>query len=244
MKIGIMIPCTSNCRRWATYLDSYLYNLTLKTFLLTYDQEHEYVFYIGVDRGDYLYDNKMQQDNFHRFVSIMKNIRFDFNYMNGIERGHLTKMWNRLFAKAYADNCDYFFQCGDDICFKTKGWVNECIKTILLVNGLGMTGPINNNPFILTQTFVSRRHMDIFGYYFPEEIINWYCDDWINEVYKEIKHFFPLTSHYCENTGGDPRYNINNDESFKENASFKRTIIRNLCSELVKRDVKKFVGIL
>jgi hypothetical protein len=243
MKVGILIPSTSKGRIWTTYLDSYLYNLTLKTFLLTYDQEHEYVFYIGVDKYDIIYDDKTQCENFRRFVSIMKNVRIDFIYMDGIEKGHLTKMWNRLFEKAYAENCDYFFQCGDDICFKTKGWINECIKMILLANGLGMTGPINNNPYILTQTFVSRKHMETFGYYFPEEIINWYCDDWINEVYKEINHYFPLTVHYCENAGGDPRYNINNDENFVVNGSFKRAVLRNLCSELVKRDSKKFVDI-
>jgi hypothetical protein len=241
MKVGIIIPCTSTGRNWSTYLDSYLYRLTLKTFLLTYDQEHEYVFYIGVDKHDIIYDDKNQRENFRRFVSIMKNVSIDFVYMDGIEKGHLTKMWNRLFEKAYAENCDYFFQCGDDICFRTKGWINECIRMILLANGLGMTGPINNNPYILTQTFVSRKHMEIFGYYFPEEIINWYCDDWINEVYKEIKRYFPLTIHYCENVGGDPRYNINNDENFIENGSFKRAVLRNLCSELVKRDVKKIV---
>jgi hypothetical protein len=244
MKVGILIPCTSKGRIWRTYLDSYLYNLTLKTFLLTYDQEHEYVFYIGVDKYDVIYDDKTQRENFCRFVSIMKNVSIDFIYMDGIEKGHLTKMWNRLFEKAYAENCDYYFQCGDDICFRTKGWINECIKTILLANGLGMTGPINNNPRILTQTFVSRKHMDVFGYYFPEEIINWYCDDWINEVYKEINHYFPLTVHYCENAGGDPRYSINNDENFIANGSFKKAVLRNLCSELVKRDSKKFIDII
>jgi hypothetical protein len=169
----------------------------------------------------------------------MQNVTIDFIYMDGIEKGHLTKMWNRLYEKAYAENCNYFFQCGDDIAFRTRGWINECIKTILSANDLGMSGPINNNPYILTQTFVSRKHMETFGYYFPEELVNWYCDDWINEVYKERKLFFPLVTHYCENIGGSPRYNINNDANFQDNSSAKRAMIRNLCSELVIRDVKK-----
>ena len=29
-------------------------------------------------------------------------------------------MWNVLFKQAYDDGCDYFYQCGDDIEFKTK----------------------------------------------------------------------------------------------------------------------------
>ena len=37
-------------------------------------------------------------------------------------------MWNILFKKAYNDNCDYFYQCGDDILFKTKGWNNLDLK--------------------------------------------------------------------------------------------------------------------
>ena len=50
-------------------------------------------------------------------------------------------------------------------------------------NNIGLTGPINNNSSILTQAFVSRRHMLIFGWFFPEEIKNWYCDDWYNIIY-------------------------------------------------------------
>lgn len=239
MKIGLLIPCTSKNRNWVTYLDSYLYYLTLKTFLNTYDKEHSYVFYIGIDRGDKIYDDRIQCENIKRFVSVMKNVSINFNYMDGIEKGHLTKMWNSLFRTAYDDGCDYFFQCGDDISFRTKGWVNECIKTISSAKDLGMSGPINNNPYILTQTFVSRKHMDIFGYYFPEEIINWYCDDWINEVYKKKGLFFPLLNHFCENLGGDPRYNINNDDNFSINSPFKKAVIKNACLELVKRDIEK-----
>jgi len=240
MKIGILIPSTSNNRDWKSYRESYLYNLTLKTFLLTYDKEHEYVFYIGIDCGDKIYDNPMEVEGIKRFVSVMQNVTIDFVYMDGITKGHLTKMWNRLFEKAYSENCEYFFQCGDDISFRTKGWINECIQTIILANGLGMTGPINNNPRILTQSFVSRRHMEAFGYYFPEELLNWYCDDWINEVYKNVNRFFPLRNHFCENLGGDPRYHINNDPNFQINSVKKRFQIRNTCTELVCRDTQKY----
>ena len=193
MKIGILIPSTSKGREWNSYKETYLYYLTLKTFLITYDQEHTYNFYIGIDKNDKIYDNEKEKGQLKRFISIMKNVDIEFMYMDGIEKGHLTIMWNRLFKKAYDDNCDYFFQCGDDIDFKTKGWVNACIETLKKSNGIGMVGPMNNNAFILTQSFVSRKHMELFGFYFPEEIINWYCDDWINDVYKNINAFFPPT---------------------------------------------------
>jgi hypothetical protein len=117
-------------------------------------------------------------------------------------------MWNVLFNIAYDDNCDYYYQCGDDIDFTTKGWVNDCIKRLINNNNIGMTGPINNNSSILTQSFVSSEHYKIFGYYFPDEIINWYCDDWINIVYKSNDQFYPLINHISLNNGGKERYNI------------------------------------
>ena len=100
--------------------------------------------------------------------------------------------WNIIFLKAYQDSCDYFYQCGDDINFKTSGWINDSISILEQHNNIGLTGPINNNNYILTQAFVSRKHMEIFGYFFPENIINWGCDDWYNFVYKP-DYFFPLS---------------------------------------------------
>ena len=119
-----------------------------------------------------------------RFNMAFKNVDFEFIHMENVKKGHLTKMWNILFKKAYDEDCDYFFQCGDDIQFTTKGWVSDCISLLQRNNNIGVSGPINNNARILTQTFVHRKHMEIFNFYFPERIINWCIDDWINLVYK------------------------------------------------------------
>jgi hypothetical protein len=237
MKIGILIPSTSKGRNWECYKESYLCKITLKTFLLTYDKEHSYEFYIGIDRDDPILDNEEIKKWCDNFKNVFKNINFYFIYMDGIVKGHLTVMWNRLFKKAFDDNCDYFYQCGDDIEFKTKGWINECIQKLQENKNLGLTGPINNNPRILTQTFVSRIHYNLFGYYFPEELINWCCDDWINEVYKNIDLFFPLLNQFCVNIGGEPRYVINNDDNYHLNMRTNTILLREQCGELIKRDV-------
>ena len=237
MKIGILIPSTSKGRNWLCYKESYLYNITLKTFLLSYDKEHSYEFYIGIDRGDPILDKDESKNGINNLKKVFKNLNFDFIYMDGITKGHLTVMWNRLFKKALDDNCDYFYQCGDDIEFKTKGWINDSIKKLQENKNIGLTGPINNNSRILTQSFVSRNHYNLFGYYFPEEIINWCCDDWINEVYKNINAFFPLLNQYCVNIGGNPRYVINNNSAYHLNMQNNTMLLRQECSELVKRDV-------
>jgi hypothetical protein len=62
MKIGLLIPSTSTGRPWTSVKESYLYNLTFKTFLLTQDPEHEYIFYIGIDKGDKIYDSPQKEE--------------------------------------------------------------------------------------------------------------------------------------------------------------------------------------
>lgn len=234
MKIGLLIPSTSNGRDWKTVDESYLFQYTINTFLQTMDPEHDYVFYIGIDRGDRIYDNPVEFNKINMLISMHPNISIHSVYMDGVEKGYLTKMWNILFKRSYDDNCDYFFQCGDDIAFKTTGWVNECISTLERSDGIGMTGPINNNMRILTQTFVSRKHMEFFGFYFTEELINWYCDDWINGVYKKANRFYPLLNHLCENLGGAPRYNVNNDIFFKSQFNQKRQTLEKKCNLLIE----------
>jgi hypothetical protein len=240
MKIGCIIPATSKDRVWTKIEESYLYQATLKSFVLTYDKEHQYIFYIGIDKNDPIYDNEDNKEKLRKFCSVMKNMEIEFIYMDGIAKGHLTVMWNRLFEKAFKDECDYFFQCGDDIEFKTKKWVNDCIDTLQQSGNIGLVGPINNNPRILTQSFVSRKHMELFGYYFPPEIINWFCDDWINEVYRGINHFYPLQKHLCINIGGQPRYNINNTiHTSQEHFDTSRQEMNMLCKSIVERDLER-----
>ena len=240
MKIGLLIPCTSKNRDWKNMKETYLYTLSLKTFLHTMDKEHEYKFYIGIDKDDPVFDNSDAQHEILRFNMAFKNVDFEFIHMENVKKGHLTKMWNILFKKAYDEDCDYFFQCGDDIYFATKGWVNDCIKTLKSHNNVGLTGPINNNARILTQAFVSRKHMEIFGWFFPEEIINWCCDDWYNWVYQP-DHFFPLTQHFCSNQGGKPRYDIHNMSNFEENMANNVRKLREQTMKLAAFHKKKYL---
>ncbi len=242
MKVALIIPSTSKGRDWKTCNETYLLKHTIKTFLYTYDKEHNYTFYIGIDRNDPIYDNNNIRIKISKFISVLKNIDLKFVYMDDVKKGHLTIMWNILFDKAIEDNNDYFFQCGDDIEFKTKGWVNDCINVLKNTNDIGVVGPINNNPYILTQSFVSKKHKELFGYYFPPDIINWFCDDWINEVYKKLNHFYPLQNHLCNNVGGNPRYDVNNDSNFAFDFNNNMQKTRILCYEIVERDYQRVNG--
>ena len=147
-------------------------------------------------------------------------------------------MWNRLFYCAYRDGNEYFYQCGDDIQFINKGWVSKSIELLQLYNGYGVTGPQDTMQHrVHTQSFVSRRHYEIFSVYFPPQIKNWFCDDWITKVYADAL-LFPLRDKWCMNVGGAPRYT-----SPRENNTLEKE--RQLCDKLIfagKIKLKKVVG--
>lgn len=213
MKVAFLIPITSKDRNWVSINDTYLINYTLKTFIETKNDNITYCFYIGFDKDDSFFSNESMINQIKaRFDDL--GIQLNITIYENIKKGHLTKMWNVLYKKAYDDNYDYFYQCGDDIEFKTNNWVEDSINILKNNNDLGVSGPNNveiSNP-ILTQAMVSRKHYEIFGFLFPEQIENWYCDNWISEVYYP-NYFYKLNQHYSPNLGGKERYDIQKDKT-------------------------------
>ena len=242
MKIAILIPTTSKYRdTWNTSKDTYLYSICVSTFLKQLsksDSNHTYCFYVGYDHDDRIFSNKKEHEIFYTITKTFPNISFQFIEFYAIPKGYLTKMWNVLCKKAYDDKCNYFYQCGDDISFRTSNWVSDCINILKTSDDVGITGPLNNDKYILTQIFVSRKHMDIFGYLFPKEIINWCCDDWINSLYLP-KHRFILKNHFARNENVDCRYDINGDRHFikhGEKYNEKLDKLRDFVHTIVNRD--------
>ena len=239
MRIGILVPCTSKGRDWTTMRDTYLFHYTLKTFLATCCPGHDYIFYIGYDHDDPLFSNTSEQ-NYLRIFEKMYPVLFEFIVLHE-PPGYLTRMWNRLFQSAYEDGCDYFYQCGDDIFFQTRRWITDSIEVLQAHGDIGLTGP-DNQTRILTQAFVSRKHMEIFGKFFPESIVNWGCDDWYNWVYED--YLYPLNGHTCTNEGGKPRYVINHDESIDEDRTRSLRELRGQVFRLAIRDREKIENYL
>lgn len=222
MKIAFLIPCTTKKRNHKSIIDTELYNVCIPSLLKTLNLEHEYKLYIGIDDDDKVFKQEYTKHILNEIISTKTNA-FDINIEYELVEfskvnGHVTKVWNGLFLKAYNDNFDYFVQCGDDIQYITNNWINTSLDILIKNNNIGVTGPFcenNRNFTLLTQSIVSRKHMEIFGYYFPEKIKNWCCDDWLSKVYQPI-YFYKLTKHKLLNSGGEERYTIEyNDEVVK-----------------------------
>ena len=218
-KIGILFPTTSKLRDWKQISDTYLYKILLPSFLKTRCSEYEYVLYIVTDDNDKIY-TKVNKDIISKDISNNENLSSKFISSSGIKKGHVTEMWNRALENAYNDNCDYFYQCGDDIEFLTDNWTTLSINKLKENNDIGITGPLdlqrllsgkNSHPgnprFLQTQAFFSRKHKEIHGFLFPKEIINWYCDDWITRTHYP-EYFMIIKNCFIKNCGGKPRYNV------------------------------------
>jgi hypothetical protein len=233
MKVSLLIPSTTKRRNWKNIKETYLYTITLKSFLTTYDltindEEIHYKIFIGYDHDDIIYCKEEERNVIRQFMKIMKQVEIEFIPMN-VEKGHVTEIWNQLYKKAYSEGYQYFYQAGDDIEYKTKGWICECIQSLQQNNDIGISGPFNGHPYLLTQAMISRKHYDIFGFLFPPEIKNWYCDDWINQIYAP-NYRVPLLQYKCLNIGGEPRYDI--------------VHANHMCKLLVTRDKQRLIKFL
>ena len=225
MKIAFLIPSTTKNRPWKKMEETYLYTVFGESFLNTLSDDIDYSIYINIDDDDPIYSKKGEKEKFERFIGEKAKIKWIDD--GQVQKGFLTLMWNYLFEKALEDNNEYFYQCGDDIWFEDKDWIKECIVQMKKQNDIGICGPINPpNYRILTQTFVSRKHYEIFQCYFPVQIKNWWCDDWINFVYYP-QYVTKLKKTNAANKGGEPRY-VRPNETV--NLKYK-----SICLKLVKK---------
>ena len=209
---AVLIPATARDSDYWNFEDSDLYQ-TMKSFYETCDNQHLYTFFIGIDKNDWFYQDSKIKDQIFKFISdkpksSVQFIEFDKSFKNDI-----AGMWTKLYKEAY-NNYDYFVQVGSDIKFLDKGWVEDAIKIFAENNNLGVVGfqdfgrqQINKDDKLFTQTIVTKQHFEIFGFYFPPEIKNWGCDDWIGDIYEvnNLKHYIPQR---IINSGGRPRYKV------------------------------------
>ena len=204
MKIALLIPTTTKNTKFKKLEDTHLFKFCLPSLCNTLSNDHQYTIYYGIDTDDKIYHKlktKQKLINSKLYDKINKIKIYNMNH----EKGDVVSIWNDLFKKAYDDNNDYFIQMGDDIFFHNNNWLNTCLQFLQANMNIGVVAPKDiGNPRILTQSIVSRKHMDIFGYYFNPNIKNWGCDDWISGVYS--KYFIYQTHHCISNKGGKPRY--------------------------------------
>ena len=213
MNIGIIIPVTSRLRDYKTPKDTDFFQIVFSSFLNTYKKNSEYIynFHLGYDDDDKFYLE--QEQAFKEYFKDLAPECFTL-HLHKIEnlKNKVGQIWSRL-ANFAAKESEYLYQIGDDIKFITPGWEDYFIRKLRKTDNIGVTGPLDLiNTKILTQSFVHRTHLEIFGSYFPEEIENWFIDDWITLVYGHKYSNLDDTIKVV-NSGGKARYFLNNDRT-------------------------------
>lgn len=223
-KIAILVPVTSNKCNFKKFKDTDLYEYLFKSFFTTYNQDLDNTIYLGIDHDDSFYLKPKIINDIKNYVGVMKNTKIVMKYYN-TEKGDVSDIWNNLYRDAYNDNNDYFVQIGSDVQIIDKGWCSYGIERLLLNDNIGVVGFTDQGrqnmcpqDRLFTQTMVSRKHMDIFGFYFPPELKNWFIDDWLTGIYRQYNCDY-LIGHRIYNLGGCPRYEIFGD--------------KNLCNDLI-----------
>ena len=209
--VAFLIPTTSKKRNYQNIEDTDFINIFLINLLPTLDKKYNYHIYLGYDDDDLFY---LQNDS--KIKNYITNLKIPNLGLSCIPlknfNGNLSKIWDKLAQEAYKSS-DYLYQCGDDIKFYTSGWSDKFVNVLKKNNNIGVTGPLDlNNKKLLTQSFVHKTHLDIFGYYYPPSIKNWYVDDWIHQVYQPNNNFW-LKEIKVRNSGGPPRYQVNKNKN-------------------------------
>ncbi len=210
MKVAFLVPSTSNKRDWKTAEQTHLWEL-LCSSLEHYTPCHEIKLFVGYDEDDAVYSKEQERLKFH---SVFMNFEIEFFPMTEDTKGKPTVIWNRLGEEAIKQDYEYFKLLGDDIKMPNDtGWLGCFLNKLKKNNNIGWVAGWSNNNQIPTQFLVHKTHYDIFGFFYPTEIPNWGCDNWLAEIYPD-KFKFWLKSFPLLNLGGEPRYEISFNENF------------------------------
>jgi len=165
----------------------------MKTFLASVfetikkDSESSFYYsiYLGFDEGDPTYDGPIMAEIYNEFKKRSNSFPIDFHVSRFPPvAGDNVYIWNHLMMQGYVDGCDYLFQLCDDVTLSTPGW-SEAYVNFLQSNDPPNVGMIGFPVFtgLISQPFVHRTHIDIFGYFYPHVFKNWYGDTWLCHIY-------------------------------------------------------------
>lgn len=204
-KIGVLVPVCSRNQTYKSIDDTPLLKIFIKGFDETREEGYNYDIFIGIDDTDDFYMTKIESIYRFGFLPVV---------LNGCEHKP-AKAWNMLLKEALNTGCEYFYQIGDDVELQTKGWTSVFITKLQSQNNVGVVGPFDkNNPMklngqspVIENAFFHKTHYDIFGYLFYPKIDNYYCDEWLTEIYRKHNKAHILEDVLCNNVIRDARYN-------------------------------------
>ena len=174
--VDFIIPTTSRNTDWTVAEDSFLYKIFFNS-LARYRPDCINHIIIGYDEDDKIFSKPEER---------LKFIEFGFEMIwipIKPEPGNVVRVWNIL---ANSSKAEYLMVTGDDIKFPNdKNWLRLFMKLLKKNDNIGWSAGYSNNNRIATQFLIHQKHLEIFGFVYPPALKNYFCDDWMYEIYPE-----------------------------------------------------------
>ena len=186
IKVGVATCASSRNWEHLGFTSMSLTKLMLPSLLKTMEADRfNYVLFVGIDDTDSFWNTPANQERL-RSIANEKNLEVQFHSFPQPKSGHRIPL-NDICQVAYDAGSEYIVRINDDTEFVTPYWSSLGIKKLRSFGppDVGVVGPTcrQGNLEILTHDMVNRKHLDIFGTYYPPDFRNWYVDDWISLVY-------------------------------------------------------------
>jgi len=207
-KIAFCVPTTTNKREWENAEETDLWRVLL-TGLENHTPEHsDITIFIGFD-----HDCKVWKDAEQRMKcnATFTKFKIEWTAFGDEVKGKPTWIWNELAGFAISEGFEYLQILGDDIRLpRDTGWLSCFVNKLKKNRNIGWVAGWSNNDQIPTQFLIHKTHIDIFGWVYPPQIVAWYCDNHMAELYPK-KFSVWLKSFPLLNVGGSPRYEPQDD---------------------------------
>lgn len=211
--VVFLIPSTSRNCDYKSLNDSVLINIfyeSIKQFDIT-----PYKFIVGFDDDDEFYLKEIEN-----LKNILPN-NFYFHFYNNYDKSY-SCIVNQLANTAIIQyDAEFIYLTADDLYFYTLDYINVFVDYIKNNNNFGLGQPVDktnigfkhNNPIdqhygICTHPFIHKNHIKYLGYLIPPKIKNWFCDNWITNVYRRFGKIIMTQIPVIENKIFLKRYDV------------------------------------
>ena len=186
----IVLGVASTSRRTKSIDEHPLFTILLPSLVETCaaNASQHFLLFVGYDEGDKYLDSAEHAGRIRDFFAAFQRSNLHIKLVRLPETGAVTLVWNYLYELSMRSGAKYFYQINDDLTFKNSTWPFVFKKALDAQSGRGVVGPSDHHfgCKLMTQNFVGRGHWEAFGFLFPPELRNWWCDNWINALYSRV----------------------------------------------------------
>ena len=202
---AFLIPSTSHARSWTDVTHTYLHTHAC-TSLRALGSGGATV-YVGYDDDDRILASPEARA---ALAELHPHLAFRWTAFSP-DKGNVVRIWNALAEQALQDGKAYLMVAGDDIVYpqeESTTWLQTLRGSLRAQHHVGWASGFSGNDRIATQFLVHKTHVQLLGWVFPPAMRNWYCDDFLNEVYPSTYRAWHKDVQ-IPNAGGTERYTPN-----------------------------------